>query len=100
MLAGVRSLFTGLDVPGDALRQVVLWKLPYAVPSTEVKAIQDRFGYNVYKDQMMMTLVQAVGRLIRTTSDRGRVLILDSRAAKLRWGMDSMAYHLDEFSRH
>jgi ATP-dependent DNA helicase DinG len=99
VLAGVRSLFTGLDVPGDALRQVVLWKLPYAVPSTEVKAIQDRFGYNVYKDQMMMTLVQAVGRLIRTTSDRGRVLILDSRAAKLRWGMDSMAYHLDEFAR-
>lgn len=99
VLAGVRSLFTGLDIPGPALRQVILWKLPYAVPTIEVKAIQDRFGRAVYRDQMTMTLVQAVGRLIRTTDDEGRILIMDCRAAKLRWADDRMAYHLDEFRR-
>lgn len=97
VLAGVRSLFTGLDVPGDALRQVIIWKLPYQVPTVEIKAIQERFGRQVYRDQMMMILVQAVGRLIRTVDDCGRVLIMDSRASKLHWATDSMAYHLAEF---
>lgn len=99
VLAGVRSLFTGLDIPGPALRQVIVWKLPYAVPTIEVQAIQDRFGRAVYRDQMTMTLVQAIGRLIRTTDDEGRVLIMDQRANKLQWSDDRMAYHLDEFRR-
>lgn len=99
VLAGVRSLFTGLDVPGKALRQVILFKLPWQVPTIEVQAITDRFGRRVYADQMMQTLVQAVGRLIRTTEDEGRVIILDNRAGKLRFEHDSMAYHLAEFRR-
>lgn len=99
VLAGVRSLFTGLDVPGSALRQVIVWKLPYAVPTIEVKAIQEVFGRSVYRDQMTMTLVQAVGRLIRGTDDEGRVLIMDHRAGKLQWSTDRMAYHLAEFRR-
>lgn len=97
VLAGVRSLFTGLDIPGPALRQVIIWKLPYQVPTFEVKAIQSKFGRGVYSDQMLMTLVQGIGRLIRTTEDEGRVLIMDSRASKLHWDSNGMTHHLDEF---
>lgn len=99
VLMGVRSLFTGLDIPGPALRQVIMWKLPYQVPTIEVNAIADRFGRGTYRDQMLMVLVQGVGRLIRTTEDRGRVLILDSRAIKLDWSSNGMTHHLAEFSK-
>lgn len=99
VLAGVRSLFTGVDIPGEALRQVIMWKLPYQVPTIEVNAITDLFGRQTYRDQMLMVLTQGIGRLIRTTNDVGRVIIMDSRAKGLDWASNNMTYHLDEFSR-
>lgn len=99
VLAGVRSLFTGLDIPGPALRQVILWKLPWPYPTIETQAIQDRFGRNTYKDMMLTILVQGIGRLIRKTDDTGRVLILDSRAKKLDFNSNGMTHHLAEFGK-
>ncbi len=99
VLCGVRSLFTGLDVPGKALSQVIVWKLPYSVPTIEVQAIQAEFGRSVYKDQMLMVLAQAIGRLVRTTEDTGRILIMDQRAAQLDFETNHMTAHLAEFRR-
>lgn len=98
VIAGVRSLFTGVDIPGDALRQVIMWKLPYSVPTIEVNAITDLFGRQTYRDQMLMVLTQGIGRLIRKTSDTGRVIIMDSRAKGLDWTSNNMTSHLAEFS--
>lgn len=98
VIAGVRSLFTGVDIPGPALRQIIMWKLPYQVPTIEVKAITDLFGRQVYRDQMLMVLTQGIGRLIRTKDDTGRVIIMDSRAKGLDWASNNMTYHLGEFS--
>jgi ATP-dependent DNA helicase DinG len=98
VLAGVRSLFTGIDIPGEALRQVVLWKLPYPVPTLERQAIERIHGKQVYYDEMLTSLAQGVGRLVRTVADSGRVLILDSRARTQRWSASPLTAHLAEFA--
>lgn len=98
VLVGVRSLFTGLDIPGDALRQVVIWKLPYEVPTLEWKAIERTHGKQCYFDAMLTVLTQGIGRLVRTTSDRGRVFIVDDRAKAQRWRASHMTAHIAEFS--
>lgn len=99
VLAGVRTLFTGLDIPGPALRNVILWKLPYAVPTLEMKAIQRIHGQECYWDQMRTVLVQGVGRLVRTTDDSGLVFIADSRARSMNWGESHMTSHFKEFAK-
>lgn len=98
VLAGVRSLFTGIDIPGQALRQVVLWKLPYPVPTLERQAIERIHGKQVYYDEMLTSLAQGVGRLVRQVEDTGRVLILDSRARSQRWSASPLTAHLAEFA--
>lgn len=100
VLVGVRSLFTGLDIPGPALRQVILWKLPYEVPTLEWKAIQAVHGRSVYFDSMLTVLTQAIGRLVRSVDDSGRVFIVDNRAANQRWRSSHMTAHVAEFSAH
>lgn len=99
VLAGVASLWTGLDIPGDALRSVIIWKLPYGVPTLESKAIEKHHGRDVYWDSMLCRLVQGIGRLVRTTDDAGTVFIVDSRAKNQRWAQNSLTRHLTEFSK-
>lgn len=98
VLAGVRSLFTGIDIAGPALRQVVFWKLPYPVPTLERQAIEQIHGRQVYYDEMLTLLAQGAGRLVRTVQDHGRILILDSRARGQRWRASALTEHLGEFS--
>lgn len=100
VLIGVRSLFTGLDVPGAALRQVIIWKLPYAVPSLEWKAIERVHGKQTYFDAMLTVLIQGIGRLVRTVDDHGRVFIVDERATRQRWRASHLTRHVAEFSPH
>lgn len=99
VLAGVRTFFTGIDIPGRALRQVVLWKMPYPVPTLEFQAVELIHGKQVYWDAMQILLVQGIGRLVRTREDRGRVLILDSRASRQRWTANRLTRHLAEFNQ-
>ena len=98
VMGGVASLWTGVDVPGAALRQVIIYKLPWAVPTLEVKAIEKIHGRDPYVDDMMTKFVQGAGRLVRSTDDYGRVLVVDSRARNLRWRSNPMSRHLAEFS--
>ena len=100
VMGGVASLWTGVDVPGAALRQVIIYRLPWGVPTLEVKAIEKIHGREPYVDDMMTRLVQGIGRLVRTTEDSGRVLIADSRARNLRWKTNPMSRHVARFVPH
>lgn len=83
VLFATRSFFEGVDIGGDALRLVVLDKLPFEAPSPLGNAIQQAAGARAFDavqmPDMLITLKQAVGRLIRTSTDRGVIAVLDSR---------------------
>jgi ATP-dependent DNA helicase DinG len=89
VLVGVRSLMTGTDVPGQALTQVIIDRVPRpagnVVDDARVEA-KVRSGIRkhsavqaVYTTAAQLLLAQAVGRLIRSSGDRGRVIVLDPR---------------------
>lgn len=94
ILFGTDSFWTGVDVPGDALAQVIITRLPFdppTAPVTEARADHVRAqGGNPFNDltlpDALMTFRQGVGRLIRTATDRGVVTILDSRVVSKTYG--------------
>ncbi len=81
------SFREGVDVVGDALRLVIITKLPFNVPTEPVfearKEAVRRAGNNAFSEYAVPLAVisfrQAFGRLIRATTDRGAVIVLDSR---------------------
>ena len=78
-LLGTNAARDGVDIPGDSLRLIVFDKVPWPRPTILTKARQGSFGRNVYTDMLTkMKLTQAFGRLIRTTSDKGVFVLLDS----------------------
>ena len=90
VLLGTSSFWEGVDVPGDALRCVVIAKLPFAVPSdplvrARTQTLADPFGQYVLP-QAVLRLRQAFGRLIRRSSDRGAVVICDERLRTRDYG--------------
>ena len=94
VLFGTDSFWTGVDVPGDALSQVVIARLPFSPPThpiSEAKAelIRDRGGdpFNeLTLPEALIKFRQGVGRLIRTQSDRGLITVLDSRILAKSYG--------------
>lgn len=98
VLFGSESFATGFDVPGDALRLVVVWKLPYPAVDPVSNAIRSS-SYQRYEDLMKVRAVQAIGRLIRRESDRGVAWIADGRGRKLLDRSDPLTSHLPEFAR-
>jgi ATP-dependent DNA helicase DinG len=94
VLFGTDSFWTGVDVPGDALAQVIITRLPFDPPThpiTEAKCehIRDNGG-NPFNDltlpDALIKFRQGVGRLIRTATDRGLITILDSRVMAKSYG--------------
>jgi ATP-dependent DNA helicase DinG len=98
VLFGTESFATGFDVPGDALRFVGIWKLPYPGLDPVTRAIMAR-NRQRYEDMMRMKITQAVGRGIRTVDDRCTIFIADQRAENLIGDDDPMLSHLSEFTR-
>lgn len=98
ILLGSESFATGFDVPGDALRLVVIWKLPYPAVDPVSNAIRSS-SYARYEDLMKVRAVQAIGRLIRRESDRGVVWLADARARKLLDPSDPLTSHIPQFAR-
>jgi ATP-dependent DNA helicase DinG len=88
------SFWEGVDVPGKALRLVILEKIPFAVPSDPIlqaraAALEDageRPFSALFLPLAQMTLKQGFGRLIRTRDDRGVVALLDSRVHTRGYG--------------
>jgi ATP-dependent DNA helicase DinG len=99
VLLGTASFWEGVDVPGDALSLVILDKLPFAAPDSPAQrarenAIKEQGG-DAFRQfslpQAQLRLKQGFGRLLRTTSDRGAVAILDGRLWTKNYGRDFFA---------
>lgn len=94
VLFGTDSFWTGVDVPGKSLSNVIITRLPFAVPDhpltqARLELIEDRGGnpfmeYSV--PEAILKLRQGVGRLIRNEDDKGMVVILDNRVLTKRYG--------------
>jgi ATP-dependent DNA helicase DinG len=94
VLFATDSFWEGVDVRGDALRCVIITRLPFRVPTepieqARVEAIEGRGG-NAFTEhtvpQAVIKLKQGFGRLIRSRTDRGAVVLLDSRVARKPYG--------------
>jgi ATP-dependent DNA helicase DinG len=93
---GTASFWEGVDVPGDALRGLVIAKLPFRVPSEPMTAAQceaiEARGGDAFREYMLphasLRLKQGFGRLVRTASDRGVVVLSDSRITSKSYGRD------------
>lgn len=94
VLFGLDSFWMGIDVPGEALEHVIITRLPFAVPDHPLIEAKTEFitqqGGNAFFDftlpEAVIKLRQGVGRLIRSTSDKGIITILDSRIVTKRYG--------------
>ncbi|MCP1660065.1 ATP-dependent DNA helicase DinG [Neisseria perflava] len=99
IIFGLDSFAEGLDLPGEACVQVIIAKLPFAMPDNPIEKTQNRWieqrGGNPFIEitvpEASIKLVQAVGRLIRTEQDYGRVTILDNRVKTQRYGQQLLA---------
>ena len=94
VLFGTSSFWQGVDVQGEQLSCVIIDKLPFAVPTDPImKARTDAIaaaGGNAFNDlqipQAVIALKQGFGRLIRSLSDRGVLMLLDPRIRTTRYG--------------
>ena len=94
VLVGSQSFWEGIDVPGDALQCVLIDKLPFPPPNdplveARVKRLESE-GRNPFADYFVaeaaVSLKQGAGRLIRSETDRGLLVVCDPRMAGMNYG--------------
>jgi ATP-dependent DNA helicase DinG len=94
VLVGSQSFWEGIDVPGDALQCVLIDKLPFPPPNdplveARVKRLEAE-GRNAFADYFVaeaaVSLKQGAGRLIRSETDRGLLVVCDPRMAGMNYG--------------
>lgn len=94
VIFGTASFWSGVDVPGESLSNVIIVKLPFLVPSYPLvqarSEVIEKEGGNSFSDyqvpEAILRFRQGVGRLIRTKSDKGIVVVLDSRIITKSYG--------------
>jgi ATP-dependent DNA helicase DinG len=94
VLFATDSFWEGVDAPGDTLRMVILCRLPFRTPNDPVfearREVIEKNGGNPFMElslpSAVMKFKQGFGRLIRRSSDRGVVAVLDGRLIKKRYG--------------
>jgi ATP-dependent DNA helicase DinG len=99
VLFGTESFWQGVDVPGDALQNVIITRLPFSVPDhpllqARVERIRENGGNPFMEYQVpeaVIKLRQGFGRLIRTQEDTGQVVILDPRVRTKPYGRTFLA---------
>ena len=99
VLVGSQSFWEGIDMPGDALQCVLIDKLPFPPPNdplveARVRQLREQ-GRNPFDDYFVaeaaVSLKQGAGRLIRTESDRGLLVLCDPRVRQMRYGRRLLA---------
>ena len=94
VIFGVSSFWMGVDIPGEALSNVIITKLPFSVPTHPLTKARGEKLEKVGKSsfihyqlpEAVLKLKQGVGRLIRNTTDKGIIVILDSRVLTKSYG--------------
>lgn len=104
VIFGADSFWTGVDVPGEALSNVIVTKFPFAVPSHPLIEARceklETTGASPFMEYLLPEAIlkfrQGVGRLVRSQHDTGIIVILDRRAFSKRYGQ----YFLDSIPRY
>ena len=94
ILFGTDSFWTGIDVAGDALSQVIVTRLPFEVPTQPILEARAEWitarGGSPFSEltlpDALIKFRQGIGRLIRTQTDRGLITLLDSRLLAKPYG--------------
>jgi ATP-dependent DNA helicase DinG len=98
-LVATASFWEGVDVPGDALQLVVIDKLPFPPPNDPLVAARSRDSvekgknpfHHLHVPQAALALKQGAGRLIRSETDRGILVVCDIRLTQMGYGRRIMA---------
>lgn len=90
VLFATKSFFTGVDIPGSSLRCLIIDKFPFPSPGDPVmikmqKLLANKTFQKVYIPEMVISLKQAVGRGVRTITDKCVIVILDGRMSTARY---------------
>jgi len=90
VILGAAAFWEGVDLPGDALKALIVTRLPFDVPSDPIIAARGETYENAFSEfqipRSLLRFKQGVGRLLRSTKDQGVIVLLDSRVLNRAYG--------------